>query len=105
MFQLNLKISATISLREKTLQLQFYTTKSAVDIKVIGNNEKREEKFQEFGFKNGAFYFVREIMPKFINLLYSFHGSRELCPGSKEMSRKSKKKSKLFKKRHSEDKS
>ena len=70
MFQLNLKISATISLREKTLQLQFYTTKSAVDVKMTGNNEQRAEQFQEFGFRNGAFYFVEEIMPKFIDFLY-----------------------------------
>ena len=37
---------------------------------MTGNNEQRAEQFQEFGFRNGAFYFVEEIMPKFIDFLY-----------------------------------
>ena len=37
---------------------------------MTGNNTEKVEKYPEFGFKNGAFYFVDEIMPKFIDYLY-----------------------------------
>ena len=54
-----------------TMQIQFYTTKNVVDVKMTGNNAMKAAKHPEFGLKNCANYFVDEIMPKFIDYLYN----------------------------------
>ena len=40
---------------DKTLQVKYYPTKSAMDINMTGNLEKKAEKHVELGMKNGAF--------------------------------------------------
>ena len=55
--------------KDKTLQLQFYTTKSAIDVKMTGAPDEKAEKHIEFGLKNGAHYFVDDIMPKVMDYL------------------------------------
>ena len=56
--------------KDKTLQLRFYPTKNAFDISMTGANDNKAEKHVEFGMKNGALYFVDEVMPRFIEYLY-----------------------------------
>ena len=56
--------------KEKTLQLRYYPTKSAIDVAMTGSYEDKAEKYVEFGMKNGAQYFIEEVMPRFIDFLY-----------------------------------
>ena len=56
--------------RDKTLQLKFFPTKSAIDLGMTGANDNKAEKHAEFGMKNGALYFVDEVMPRFMEYLY-----------------------------------
>ena len=53
--------------REKTLQICFYHTNNVLDVKVTGNPRTAGEKFSEFGLKNGAYYFIKDVMPEIID--------------------------------------
>ena len=60
--------------KEKTLQLCFYHTNHALDVKVIGNPRTSSEKFLEFCLKNGAFYFVlQKFCKRFTEIMMLMH--------------------------------
>ena len=66
--------------KDKTLQLKFYPTKSVIDVSMTGANENKAEKHIEFGMKNGALYFVDEVMPRFMEYLYQNCDVKILMP-------------------------
>ena len=56
--------------REKVLQLIFYHTNNSLDIKITGNPRNALEKFKDLRFRNGAVFFIEDVLPEVIKRLF-----------------------------------
>ena len=56
--------------KDRTLMITLYPTKSAIDVKVKGSTKETFQKFEDKGQRNGANFFVDEILPTLMQSLY-----------------------------------